>query len=81
MMIKILTSLFFIFLVLFPFGQLTRIPLTFLNSPDVHLYLTDIVLLLLVLGWGIWRFLMEKKKYQLPPLTKPIFLFFLMKEF
>jgi len=75
MMLKIISALFFIFLVLFPFGQLTKIPLAFLNSPDVHLYLIDIVLFLLVLGWGIWRFLIEKKKYQLPPLAKPIFLF------
>ncbi len=77
-MIKILTSLFFIFLVLFPFGQLTKIPLTFLNSPEVHLYLTDMILFLLVLGWGIWRFLINKKKYQLPPLAKPIFIFILI---
>lgn len=75
---KIIISLFFIFLVLFPFGQLARIPLTFLNSPDIHLYLTDIVLFLLVLGWGIWRFLIDKKKYHLPPLAKPIFIFILI---
>ena len=72
---KIIISLFFIFLVLFPFGQLTKISLTFLNSPEIHLYLTDMILFLLVLGWGIWRFFIEKKKYQLPPLAKPIFLF------
>ena len=78
---KIIISLFFIFLVLFPFGQLTKISLTFLKSPDIHLYLNDIVLFLLVLGWGIWRFLIEKKKYQLPPLAKPIFLFILIGGF
>ena len=75
---KIIISLFFIFLVLFPFGQLTRIPLTFLNSPEIHLYLTDIVLFLLVLGWGIWRFFINKRKYQLPSLANPIFLFVLI---
>jgi len=81
MMIKIISTLFFIFLVLFPFGQLTRIPLTFLNSPDVHLYLIDIVLFLLVLGWGLWRFFVDRRKYQLPPLAKPIFLFVLIGGF
>jgi len=75
---KIIISLFFIFLVLFPFGQLTKIPLAFLNSPEIHLYLTDIILFLLVLGWGIWRFFINKRKYQLPPLTKPIFIFILI---
>ena len=72
---KIIISLFFIFLVLFPFGQLTKIPLTFLNSPDIHLYLTDVILFFLVLTWGLWGIFNKKKRYQLPPLAKPIFLF------
>lgn len=72
---KVIISLLFVFLVLFPFGQLTKIPLGFLNLPEVHLYLTDVVLFFLVLGWVSWRFLREKRKYQLPPLAKPIFLF------
>ncbi len=75
MMLKIVSSLFFIFLVLFPFGQLTKIPLTFLNLPEVHLYLTDIFLFLIVSSWLVWRLFNRKKKFQLPPLTKPIFLF------
>jgi len=75
MMIKILSFLFFIFLVLFPFGQLTKIPLSFLNLPEVHLYLTDVILFFLVLTWGLWGIFNKKKRYQLPPLAKPIFLF------
>ncbi|MCX6724666.1 MAG: O-antigen ligase family protein [Candidatus Shapirobacteria bacterium] len=75
---KIIIGLLFVFLVLFPFGQLTKIPLNFLNLPEVHLYLTDVVLFLLVLGWGIWRFSIDKKKYHLPPLAKPIFLFIVL---
>lgn len=78
---KIITSLFFIFLVLFPFGQLTRIPLSFLNLPEVHLYLTDIILFLLVLSWGICKISEKGKKYQLPVLAKPIFLFTVLAVF
>ena len=72
---KLIEGLFFTYLVLFPFGQLTKIPLNFIG-PEVNLYMTDIVLLLLLLAWGIWRFGLKKKKYQLPPLALPIFLFF-----
>ena len=75
---KIIVCLLFVFLALFPFGQLTKIPSGFLNLPEVHLYLTDVVLFLLVLGWGIWRFFINKRKYQLPSLAKPIFLFVLI---
>ncbi|MCJ7804445.1 O-antigen ligase family protein, partial [Patescibacteria group bacterium] len=75
MMLKILSSLFFIFLALFPFGQLTKIPLNFLDLPEVHLYLTDILVFLLVSSWLIWRLVNKKKKFVLPPLAKPIFLF------
>jgi len=72
---KIIVCLLFVFLALFPFGQLTKIPSGFLNLPEVHLYLTDVVLFFLVLSWGVWGLLVTRKKYQLPPLAKPIFLF------
>jgi len=72
---KIIVCLLFVFLALFPFGQLTKIPLNFFNLPEVHLYLTDVVLFFLVLSWGVWGVLVTRKKYQLPPLAKPIFLF------
>jgi len=72
---KIIIGLLFVFLALFPFGQLTKIPSGFLNLPEVHLYLTDVVLFFLVLSWGLWGLLGKRKKYQLPPLAKPIFLF------
>jgi O-antigen ligase len=72
---KIIVCLLFVFLALFPFGQLTKIPLNFFNLPEVHLYLTDVVLFFLVLSWGVWGLLVKRKKYQLPPLAKPIFLF------
>lgn len=74
---KIIEGLFFTYLVLFPFGQLTRVPLYLVGS-EVHFYMTDVVLLLLLLSWGIWRFGLKKKKYQLPPLALPIFSFSLL---
>jgi glycosyltransferase involved in cell wall biosynthesis len=74
----IMLSLFFAYLVLFPFGQLARVPLQLIKLPEVHLYLTDVVMFLIVISWGIWRFLLVKKKCQLPPLAKPIFLFSLI---
>lgn len=75
MALNLITSLLFVFLALFPFGQLAKIPLNFLNMPNISLYLTDIILFLLVMSWMIWKFFDKKKKYRLPPLAKPIFLF------
>ena len=72
---KIIIVLFFIYLVLFPFGQLARSPLPFLDLPEVNIYLTDIVLSFLLLFWLVWRFFINKKKYKPPFLTKPILLF------
>lgn len=72
---KIITSLLFIYLVLFPFGQLNRLPLRLSQAPEIRFYLTDIVLFFLLLSWGLWRFFKVKRKYQPPPLAKPIFLF------
>ena len=71
MMIKIINVLIFIFLAIFPFGQLTRLP--FSLNPSVHLYLTDILVFLIFFLW-LLTFL-KKKKYQPPSLKKPILLF------
>jgi len=72
---KIIEAFFFIYLILFPFGQLTRVPIKILGFSEINLYLTNIVLAFLLLSWGIWRFGLKKKKYQLPPLAFPIFSF------
>ncbi len=77
-MLKIITSLFFLLLALFPFGQLTKMPLSFLGIPEIHLYLIDIVLGLLIVFWLVWRFVFNKKPYTLPSLAKPILLFVLV---
>lgn len=68
---KVISFLLFCFLVLFPFGQLTRLPL---RIEEVNIYLIDIILGLLLTFWAIWLFL-KKVKFQKPPLAKPIFLF------
>lgn len=78
---KVISSLLFAFLVFYPFGQLTRLPLNLIGDnlvsqfPEINLYLTDVILGLLLVTWVIWRVLMAKKKYQLPPLARPMFLF------
>lgn len=75
---KLITALLFFYLVLFPFGQLNRLPISLFQSPEIRFYLTDLVMFLLILTWGAWRFLLTKKKYTLPPLAKSIFLFSLI---
>jgi len=66
---KLIKILFFSLIVLFPFGQLTKIPL---GISSVNFYFQDIIIVLLVFSWLIWCFL-KKKKFVLPPLAKPIF--------
>lgn len=75
---KIISFLFFAYLVFFPFGQLTRLPLVILNSSEVHLYFNDILIFLLIISWGVWKFLIIRKKYHPPSLTKPIIFFSLV---
>ncbi len=74
-MIKIIEGLFFAYLVLFPFGQLARLPIEIWGLPEVRVYLTDIILALLLLSWGASRFILKKKRYQFPPLALPLFSF------
>lgn len=40
---KFIWILIFLYLVTFPFGQLTRLPLEFTNFPEIRVYLTDIL--------------------------------------
>lgn len=80
---KLIAILLFCYFVFFPFGQLTRMPLSVFGGqisrfPEIHLYLTDVVLFFLLLTWGFWRFCLIKKKYQFPPLTLSIFAFTLV---
>jgi len=70
---KVLTGLLFFYLVLFPFGQLIKLPF-FLIGPEVHLYLSDILMGGLVGSWLLFRNLRIKKLIK-EPLFKPVFLF------
>jgi len=69
---KAISIIFFLFLVIFPFGQLNRLPVSLM--PEAHLYLTDLVVAGLVGCWASWK-LIKRDKLVLPPLAKPIFLF------
>lgn len=63
--------LLYLLLLLFPFGQLTRLPLSY---PAVNVYAHDIVLSLLVLAF-ILRKIFKKEKLFLPKTTSLIFIF------
>jgi len=64
-------SLLFLYLALFSFGQLTRLPLKLKEFPEVNFYLTD--LLVGILGIiGVIRAIRKKK---LPELAKPMLIF------
>lgn len=75
---KVISFCLLLYLALFPFGQLTRGPFYLFKSPEINLYLTDIVLFCLLFFWFVWRKCILKKRYQLPRLAKPIFLFLLI---
>ncbi len=62
------------YLVIFPLGQLTRLPLSLKGFPEVHLYLTDILVTLLVLVWLV-RKIVRRGRFSAPPLAKPILVF------
>lgn len=66
---KIIKLLFLSLFIVFPFGQLTRLPL---GIPSVNVSLIDPIIVLILLVWLCWHIL-KKKKIKLPPLAKPIF--------
>lgn len=68
---KVIKFFLFLILLLFPFGQLTKIPL---GIPGMSLYLHDCVVISLLFYWIIWHFF-GKKPLLKPPLTIPIFAF------
>jgi len=71
---KVGKVLLFLYLILFPFGQLVRLPLKLGNFPEVNFYLTDIVVGLLGLIGGI-RAIRGVREKKLPVLAKPIIIF------
>lgn len=62
---EILRALLIGLLIVFPFGQATRIPLPFISFPEAHLYFLDILVFLLVYCWLFWH-LISKKGFLLP---------------
>lgn len=63
---KILKLLFYLVLLTLPLGQFSKIPLP-TGLPDVNLYLNDILLPILILGWLVYK-LGVQKSVKLPPL-------------
>lgn len=76
---KVIKLLIFLYFLAFPLGQLTRLPLSALGgqlikTPEIRVYLTDLVIAGLVGGWLGWK-LVRRGKFISPSLTGPIFLF------
>ena len=79
---KIIKFFLIAYFVIFPFGQLARIPSGIFNlPPEVNFYLTDLVLALLLSTWLVWRLILGRKSYKAPPLAKPVALFALLATF
>ncbi|PJE67726.1 hypothetical protein COU95_00825 [Candidatus Shapirobacteria bacterium CG10_big_fil_rev_8_21_14_0_10_40_9] len=71
---KIILWLFYAYLILFPLGQLLRIPPQSTELVEVHFFLTDVAVASIVVLWLGWKWF-KKSKFLVPPLSKPIFLF------
>ena len=70
---KLIKTLIFLLILVFPFGQLTRLPL---NIPEINIYFHDIIIVFLILSWGLGK-VFKKEKLGFPKLTKPILGFFI----
>jgi O-antigen ligase len=68
---NVIRYLLFFIVLLLPFGQLAKIPL---SSSTVNLYMVDIVVFILVNVWVISH-LIHHRQFNLPPLSKQIALF------
>jgi len=68
---KVLKFLFLLLLFVFPFGQLTRLPL---RISSVNVYFHDILIVSILLFWLI-DIIFKKKKVRFSPLAKLIFAF------
>lgn len=72
---KIIRILVYLYLVLFPFGQLLRIPPQSKSYSEIHLYLTDMAVLCASPFFVIY-FRLRNKKINWAGIRKPILLFF-----
>ncbi|MFH0863683.1 MAG: O-antigen ligase family protein [Candidatus Gottesmanbacteria bacterium] len=74
----ILLKIFYILiLIIFPFGQLTKLPL---GISEINIYFQDIILGILVISWIIWH-LITRRPLLKTPITKPIILFIIVAIF
>lgn len=81
-MAKIIKALLAVYFLIFPLGQLLRLGLPDnLLPPAVNLYLTDVVAMLLLGLWPVWRFFCARRPYRLPVLARPIAVFVLWAAF
>lgn len=71
---KFFKTLFFLLLVLFPFGQLGRVTL---SADGLVLQINDLFIGLII-GWWIFWHLLKKERFINPPLGKYIFFFFII---
>lgn len=81
---KIICGLFFVYLVLFPFGQLTQIPFLPTDFPEVHIYAGDIVVFLIAFVWGLNKILISRNLNKISKrmiLTQPVIFFILSAVF
>jgi len=70
---KLVVILLYLYLAVFPLGQLTKISL---DSQEINIHLGDIIVGVLVSVWLITK-LLRREKFRLPSLTNQILLFFL----
>jgi hypothetical protein len=75
LMVQLLNLFFLSLFLVFPFGQLARFPLTSLSRVGVNIYLHDLIVGLMVVWWLIEHG-NKREKFTLPPLAKPIMVFF-----
>lgn len=76
---KIIETLFFIWLIIFPFGQIAQVPrITVLSSPEVRVFLIDLLTFLLGGLWFGWRLFVAKKRYVFPVFSKQLVFFLII---
>lgn len=72
---RLIWILLFLYLIIFPFGQLARLPIFLEGFSEVRVYVTDIIVGLMGILWFIsWAF---SKRKILPPFAKEMSLFVL----
>jgi len=74
---NLIEALFYGLAVTFPFGQLSRLPLTFGQFNEVNIYLLDLLVFAILTSWLIWHW-WNKKKILTSTYTKSLFSFWII---